>query len=76
MSVKVDQRGDLIEQAVQDIMMGRFNVVELIKMYGDEVGLKLANILSAFRFGMLPSARVSDLIHENIVSFSREVSRV
>ncbi|MDP6730602.1 MAG: hypothetical protein QF675_11520 [SAR324 cluster bacterium] len=57
-----------MDKIIQAIVADQFGLTELIKMYGSDIGMKIANILSAGELGLMTKERVIHLIRNQVQS--------
>ncbi|MCZ6635021.1 MAG: hypothetical protein O7G87_16615 [bacterium] len=65
-SVKKYEKPDQMDKIVQAIVADQFDLTELIKMYGSDAGVKIANILSAGELRLMTKERVIHLIRNQV----------
>ena len=67
-SIKEYEKTDQMDKIIQAIVADQFGLTELIKMYGSDIGMKIANILSAGELGLMTKERVIHLIRNQVQS--------
>lgn len=65
-SVKEHEKPGQMDKIVQAIVADQFDLTELIKMYGSDAGVKIANILSAGELRLMAKKRVIRLIQNQV----------